>query len=95
MSEDEITGVEDVVAANPQIGTVMKGTGGFRKFRHRKPGSGKSGSYRVVSFYAGTEFPVYLITVFGKGEKDNLTKAERNELKKLSGLIMDRLRNPK
>jgi hypothetical protein len=34
---------------------------------------GKSGGYRVVWFYSGENFPVFLLTVFGKGEKDNLT----------------------
>lgn len=61
----------------------MKETGGCRKFRFKKPGSGKSGGYRVVTYFGGGEIPVVLLTVFGKNEKDNLTKAERNELRKL------------
>jgi hypothetical protein len=40
------------------------------------------GARRLISpnYYAGADVPVFLLTVFGKGEKDNLTKAERNAL---------------
>jgi hypothetical protein len=34
-------------------------------------GKGKSGGYRAITFYSGTALPVFLITVFGKGEKAN------------------------
>ena len=83
MSEHEREALIDHVSTNPADGTVMVGTGGCRKLRFKKPGKGKSGSYRVITFFGGDDFPVTLLTVFGKGEKDNLTKAERNELKKL------------
>lgn len=83
MSDEEREALIDEVARNPAAGAVMKETGGCRKFRYRKPGKGKSGSYRVVTFFGGDDIPVVLLTVFGKGEKDNLTKAERNALRKL------------
>jgi hypothetical protein len=83
MSEEEREALVDHISTNPTDGEVMVGTGGCRKLRYKKPGKGKSGSYRVVTFYGGDDIPVTLLTVFGKGEKDNLTKAERNKLKKL------------
>lgn len=58
----------------------MPGTGGCRKLRIARPGQVKSGSYRVITFYTGPDWPVFLLTVFGKNEKANLTKAERNAL---------------
>lgn len=90
-------GMEDVVRAaivkaiseNPQIGDLMQGTGGFRKFRWAKPGMGKRGGYRVVSYYYSEGLPVFLIAVFGKNERDNLSKEERNSLRKLSGILAD------
>jgi hypothetical protein len=65
----------------------MPGCGGARKLRVRKPGTGKSGGYRVITYYAGNDVPVFLLTVFGKGEKDNLTKAECNALAGLTKLL--------
>ncbi len=59
----------------------MVGTGGARKLRWSVQGRGKSGGVRVITFYSGPPVPVFLLTVFGKGEKTNLTQAERNELR--------------
>ncbi|WP_337875863.1 hypothetical protein [Elioraea sp.] len=49
MSEAEKTELIDHLAANPQAGDLIPGTGGARKLRWRRPGSGKSGGYRVPS----------------------------------------------
>jgi hypothetical protein len=69
----------------------MSGTGGFRMERFARPGKGKRGGVRVISFYHGKDYPVFLITVFGKGDKDNLTKEERNALAKLAKTIIQSL----
>ncbi len=92
MTELEREGIIGFVADQPDLGAPMVGTGGCRKFRSRRKGGGKSGGYRVISFYAGTEFPVFLLTVFGKGEKDSLTKAERNALKILADRLIETYR---
>ena len=69
----------------------MPGCGGARKLRVAKPGKGKSGGYRVISYFAGDDVPVFLLTVFGKNEKTNLTKAERNVLAGLTKTLRDSL----
>src|SRR3954465_161983 len=80
MDEEERSAIVDLIAADPEAGAIMPGCGGARKLRGRKRGGGKSGGYRVITYFAGDELPVFLLTVFAKGEKDNLTKAERNAL---------------
>jgi len=80
MDDEERSAVVDLVAADPEAGAIMPGCGGARKLRFRKPGTGKSGGYRIITYYAGADMPAFLLTVFGKGERDNLTKAERNAL---------------
>ena len=87
MMEDERVAIVSTLSANPQIGDIMPGCGGVRKLRVRKPGTGKSGGYRVITYYAGDTLPVFLLTVFGKTEKANLTKAERNALATLTGTL--------
>lgn len=89
MSEEEMQAVVDAVAADPEAGAIMQGCGGARKFRHAKPGKGKSGSYRIVTYYGGENAPVFLITVFGKGEKSNLSDAEKNAVAKLVKKLRD------
>ena len=66
----------------------MAGTGGARKKRWAARGKGKSGGVRVFTFYSGPPAPVFLLTVFGKAEKSDISKSERNELRKvLKGLV--------
>ena len=77
-------------AAEPMAGAEIKGTGGARKTRFAGRGKGKSGGYRVISFYAGEDVPVFLLNVFSKGERANLSQGERNELRSiLAGLAAD------
>lgn len=70
--------IVSAVASEPTLGDLMVGTGGLRKFRFARPGGGKSGGFRILSFFVSDDFPVFLIGAFGKGDKSNLTKAERN-----------------
>jgi hypothetical protein len=65
------------------MGDVMAGTGGARKFRWARTNEGKSGGFRVVTYYPGADC-VYLIDAFAKSEEANLSKAERNAPKKLT-----------
>jgi len=91
MGEDERAEVVNTLAAEPQAGTIMPGCGGARKLRVRRPGAGKSGGYRVITYYGGDDVPVFLLTIFAKGEKDNLTEAERNGLAALTKTLRDSL----
>lgn len=80
-SEAERDEIVAKVAEDPQCGVVLSGTGGFRKVRVPRRGMGKSGGARVVYIWRNEEFPAFLITVFPKNEKGDLTMAERNALK--------------
>jgi len=91
MKPEEMAEAVDAIAANPKIGVLMQGTGGVRKVRLSGRGKGKSGGYRIVYFYGGGDIPVFLLTVFGKGEKDNLTQGERNALRSLTGSLRESL----
>jgi len=67
----------------------MQGTGGVRKLRWARGGKGKSGGVRVIYYFHSDRIPLYLLTMFGKGDKENLRKAERNELAELVGLLKE------
>jgi hypothetical protein len=66
----------------------MEGTGGVRKLRWGRGDQGKSGGVRVIYYFYDELMPLYLLTLFAKGDKDNLTKAERNELHGLVQLLV-------
>jgi hypothetical protein len=89
MDEEEIDALCSFLGANPMAGDEIKGTGGCRKLRWARPGMGKRGGYRVITFYSGVTVPVTLITVFGKGERADLDQKERNDLKKLTKVLLD------
>lgn len=92
MSADEVAAVVTMLAADPEIGDVMQGTGGARKVRVAGRGKGKSGGYRVITFYAAADVPLFLLDCYGKGDAANLTKAERNELRTILAGIADAYR---
>jgi hypothetical protein len=92
MTRDEVDRFIDEISLDPFIGDVMEGTGGCRKVRVQGKGRGKSGGYRVITFFTGENLPVFLITVFGKGERANLSKAERNTLAKLTKVLVKEYR---
>lgn len=73
---------------NPNAGNILQGTGGIRKLRFAREGSGKSGGYRVIYFFYSPNIPLFALNVFAKNEKDNISQAERNELKQLSALLV-------
>lgn len=69
----------DIVTAvglDPSLGELVVGTGALRKFRFARPGGGKRGGYRVLSYYVSAALPVFLIGVFAKNQKENITPAE-------------------
>jgi len=84
LSASERQDVVTTVAEEPECGVILRGTGGVRKVRMAREGGGKSGGFRVVYFFHDLEMPVYLLTVFAKNRKANLSKAERNALRELT-----------
>ena len=72
----------------PKSGAIMRGTGGVRKLRWSRQNTGKSGGVRVVYYYHDKRIPLYLLTMFGKGDKENLSRLERNELAKLTQTLV-------
>lgn len=55
-------------------------------------GKGKSGGYRTITFFTGETLPVFLLTVFSKGDRANLTKAERDKLRDVTKAIVEEYR---
>jgi hypothetical protein len=89
MSEEERFDLVSYIAENPEAGEVIQGTGGVRKVRFAKPGKGKSGSYRVITFFTGPNLPVFIITAYAKSTTANLTKAQRNDLATLTTTLVE------
>jgi hypothetical protein len=76
------------LAVNPLAGALIVGTGGIRKLRWAREGMGKSGGVRVIYYYHDERIPLYLLSIFGKNQKTNISKTEANELAKLVKLLV-------
>ena len=98
LGDTELRQLQEVLLQNPKAGVVIRGTKGLRKIRIAFEGQGKSGSGRVAYVDFAIHEIVYLITAYPKNEKDNLSKAERNEIAKMIVRLEHGLkekRNPK
>lgn len=76
-SEDERAELVDFVAHNPEAGDVIPGTGGVRKLRWARSGSGKRGGARVVYFYYRPDCPLYLLLAYAKAQATDLSADEK------------------
>lgn len=87
MTEAERLRLVDYIAANPEAGISLGS--GLRKVRIPRDGGGKSGGYRTVYVFGGTHMPIFLITVFAKNEKENLSKAELSAAIEISKSVLE------
>ncbi len=87
LTEDDRLEIARLLSEEPTRGDLIPGTGGARKFRFAKPGIGKRRGYRVISYFAAPDVPVFLLDVLDKGERLNLTELEKNRLRTTLGRI--------
>jgi hypothetical protein len=83
LADAELRQLEIEILKNPRLNPVIQGTGRLRKVRFAVDGRGKSGSVRVLYVDFEDVKLIYLIGVFLKNEKNNLTAAERNIVKNI------------
>jgi hypothetical protein len=89
LTEDERHEIAGLLSADPKRGELIPGAGGARKFRFAKAGMGKRSGYRIISYFAADDVPVFLLDVLDKGDRLNLSQREKNQLKNELGRIAD------
>jgi hypothetical protein len=87
IGEEEKAALISYLAEHPAAGDLIEGTGGVRKVRWIRPWMGKRGGARVIYYYHSDVMPLYLLTIYGKGKKENLTDQEKTLLKTLVGQL--------
>jgi hypothetical protein len=85
----------DRLAADPRCGVVIPGSGGIRKVRFGFGSRGKSSGARIIYMFSGESLPVFVVAVFAKNEKANLSAAERNALGKIVANMIESYRRHK
>lgn len=80
--EDERAEFATHIASNPEAGDVVRGSGGVRKVRWSRAGTGKSGGVRIVYLVRTQEGEVYLLTLFAKSVQENIPLAVLKEIRR-------------
>lgn len=94
LKDSERQSIIGYLASHPESGALIQRSGGIRKLRWSAQGKGKGGGVRVVYYYHNGTMPIFLLTVFGKSEKANLAKGERNQLASLTALLLKNYGDP-
>jgi len=83
LTDDEYSTVQQVLAANPEAGDLMPGTGGFRKLRWAdvRRRKGRRGGLRIIYYLLLGDHQIWLFTLFGKGEAADLTADQKRQLR--------------
>ena len=79
----------EFLAKRPKAGRVIQGTGGLRKVRIARPGTGKSGGTRGIYYYHNENKPILLLLIYAKADQENMTTAQKAQLKKHVDAIID------
>jgi hypothetical protein len=80
--EADYTDFVEFIVNNPNAGSIVPHSGGIRKIRWRREGSGKSGGVRVIYFVQSPEDKLVLLTIYAKAATSNLTAAKLKELRR-------------
>lgn len=75
--ENDRQALVDHIARNPESGNLIPGTGGVRKVRWTRPGSGKRGGARVIYFYYHADAPLFLLLAYAKASRTDMTQDEK------------------
>jgi hypothetical protein len=72
LTDQEYAQVQGTLIENPDIGSVIPGSGGIRKMRWRAPGRGKRGGYRLIYYHKPTAQTFWMLTMYPKNVRDNI-----------------------
>jgi len=86
-SDEEHAAFVDYIAANPEAGDVVPDSGGVRKVRWSRLGTGKRGGVRVIYFYHDSTMPLYLLLIYAKAQRENWTQDEKRRAQALTAAL--------
>jgi len=83
LSDDEYRGLQSYLIERPDAGAVIHHSGGVRKVRWAAGGKGKSGGLRVIYYWLKADDQIFMLTLYGKSDKEDLSAAELKRIVKL------------
>ncbi len=93
LSDEDLSALEQILMENPNAGKIIAGTGGIRKIRFAPPSwnTGKSGATRVCYVIFAAVEAAYLLTLFAKNEKSNLSASEKAMYRRWMKMMNDQI----
>jgi hypothetical protein len=83
LNDEEYRALQNTLVEDPEVGDLIKGGGGIRKMRHAVEGRGKSGGVRAIYYWVKDAHQIYMLIVYPKSKKDNLSERETAILRDL------------
>ena len=83
VSDDEYSEFQNDLIDNPELGDIIKKSGGIRKVRMAANGKGKSGGARVLYYWIKDEDQIFMLLAYAKSDMDNISHAQLEILRKL------------
>lgn len=84
LGDDAYRELQASLMERPDAGALIRGSGGLRKVRWGARGRGKSGGVRVIYYWATAAAQIYLLTIYGKGERADL---DQETLRRIAGKL--------
>lgn len=85
--DEERAELVDYIARNPESGDVIPATGGVRKLRWSRAGTGKRGGARVIYFYYHADAPIYLLLAYAKAMRADMTQDQKRQVADLTAIL--------
>ncbi|MFK5913247.1 MAG: type II toxin-antitoxin system RelE/ParE family toxin [Woeseiaceae bacterium] len=83
VSDDEYSEFQNDLIVNPELGDIIKKSGGIRKVRLAANGKGKRGGARVLYYWIKDEEQILMLLAYSKGELDNINDAQLRALRQM------------
>ena len=72
LDDDEYSDLQQSLMQNPEAGEVVPGSGGVRKVRWSRPGTGKRGGLRIIYFVRYRPNEIWMLTLYAKAKRENV-----------------------
>ena len=83
LPDEEYRKLQAALVGKPDLGQLIRGSGGLRKVRWGLPGRGKRGGVRIIYYWIVDEDQLFMLLMYAKSEQDDLTPSQLKVLKRI------------
>ncbi len=83
LNDDGYRELQLALLLRPDAGAIIPGSGGLRKLRWRRRGSGKRGGLRIIYYWHTADDAIYMLLIYSKTKIKDLTQKQLRILRRL------------